>query len=73
MHHVSRHLTDRQNDRAVAWNSIGIAASRQLSGGANDVSARLDLARIETGVHVKGVRGDLAIERCQWRVGNVDQ
>lgn len=46
IHHVSRHLTDRQNDRAVAWNSIGVAASREFSMGANDVRARLDLAHV---------------------------
>jgi hypothetical protein len=46
VHHVSRHLTDRQNDRAVAWNSIGIAVDREFSRGANRVKARLDLAHV---------------------------
>lgn len=46
VHHVSRHLTDRQNDRAVAWNSIGVAASRQFTKGDNTFRARLDLAHV---------------------------
>jgi hypothetical protein len=46
VHHVSRHLTDRQNDRAVAWNSVGIAADREFSSGRNRLRARLDLAHV---------------------------
>jgi hypothetical protein len=46
IHHVSRHLTDRQNNRAVAWNSVGVAASREFSRGGNDFRARLDLAHV---------------------------
>lgn len=46
IHHVSRHLTDRQNDRAVAWNSIGVAASRVFERGGTNVQARLDLAHV---------------------------
>jgi len=46
IHHVSRHLTDRQNDRAVAWNSAGIAATRAFDSGANHFQARLDLAHV---------------------------
>ena len=46
VHHVSRHLTDRQNDRAVAWNSVGIAASRAFAAGDNRFHARFDAARV---------------------------
>jgi hypothetical protein len=46
VHHVSRHLTDRQNDRAVAWNSLGVAAGRGFSSGANRFQARIDLAHV---------------------------
>lgn len=46
VHHVSRHLTDRQNDRAVAWNSVGAAIGREFEAGGNHVQARLDLARV---------------------------
>lgn len=46
VHHVSRHLTDRQNDRAVAWNSIGIAASRTVRARASTVRARFDFAHV---------------------------
>jgi hypothetical protein len=43
---VSRHLTDRQNDRAVAWNSIGVAASRAFASGPNRFQARFDAAHV---------------------------
>jgi hypothetical protein len=46
VHHVSRHLTDRQNDRAVAWNSLGVAADREFSAAGNLMRARLDLAHV---------------------------
>lgn len=46
IHHVSRHLTDRQNDRAVAWNSVGIAGQRLFNAGENAVRLRFDLAQV---------------------------
>ncbi len=46
IHHVSRHLTDRQNDRAVAWNSVGVAASRAFVTGANRFQVRFDAAHV---------------------------
>jgi hypothetical protein len=46
IHHVSRHLSDRQNDRAVAWNSVGVAASREFAGDTSRLKARLDLAHV---------------------------
>lgn len=46
IHHVSRHLTDRQNNRAVAWNSIGVAAQRTFTQGATSARLRFDLAHV---------------------------
>lgn len=46
LHHVSRHLADRQNDRAVAWNSVGLAAQRTFAKGATAARARFDVAYV---------------------------
>lgn len=46
IHHVSRHLTDRQNDRAVAWNAVGAAAQRVLGREEAGGRIRFDLAQV---------------------------
>jgi hypothetical protein len=48
IHHVSRHLSDRQNDRAVAWNTIGVAAAREFGNisGPSSSHLRFDLAKV---------------------------
>lgn len=46
IHHVSRHLADRQNDRAVAWNAAGAAAQRLLGDDRAGGRVRFDLARV---------------------------
>ena len=46
IHHVSRHLSDRQNDRAVAWNSVGAAAQRLLGDARAGGRIRFDLAQV---------------------------
>ena len=46
IHHVSRHLTDRLNERAIAWNSFGIAAARTFTTGATSARVRFDLAHV---------------------------
>ena len=46
IHHVSRHLTDRLNTRAIAWNSIGAAAQRTFTRGDTSGRVRFDLARV---------------------------
>lgn len=46
IHHVSRHLTDRQNDRAVAWNAAGAAAQRMFGSETAGGRVRLDLAQV---------------------------
>lgn len=46
IHHVSRHLTDRLNERAIAWNSAGVAAQRAFARGPSSARVRLDLAHV---------------------------
>lgn len=46
IHHVSRHLTDRENDRAVAWNSIGVAAERSIARGETHLRGRVDVGKV---------------------------
>ena len=46
LHHVSRHLSDRQNDRALAWNSIGVAAERSITRGSTHLRGRIDLGKV---------------------------
>lgn len=46
IHHVSRHLTDRLNERAIAWNSIGAAAQRTFTRGDSSARVRVDLAHV---------------------------
>jgi hypothetical protein len=46
LHHVSRHLTDRENDRAVAWNSIGVAAERAMDARGTRLRGRVDIGKV---------------------------
>ena len=46
VHHVSRHLTDRLNERAIAWNSIGAAAQHTFGSGDTSARVRFDLAHV---------------------------
>jgi hypothetical protein len=46
LHHVSRHLSDRENDRAVAWNSIGVAAERSIARGGTQLRGRVNVAKV---------------------------
>jgi len=46
LHHVSRHLTDRFNDRVVAWNTYGVRAVRSLHTGGMSWRGGLELSRV---------------------------
>jgi hypothetical protein len=46
LHHVSRHLTDRENRRGVAWNSIGGAAERWVTRGSTRLRGRADVGKV---------------------------
>jgi hypothetical protein len=42
LHHVSRHLSDRPNDDAIAWNVAGLRLLRQLQRGKQTITLRLE-------------------------------
>jgi hypothetical protein len=46
IHHVSRHLTDRLNTRAIARNSNGAAVQRTFAGDRNSARVRIELAHV---------------------------
>lgn len=46
LHHVSRHLTDRENGRVVAWNTMGVRAMRSLAAGGMAWRGGLELSRV---------------------------
>ncbi len=46
LHHVSRHLTDRENDSVVAWNTIGGRATRGVHAGKFIVEGAIEGGKI---------------------------
>jgi hypothetical protein len=42
-YHLSRHLADRPNRLAVAWNMMGVRLQRELTSGRTHVDARVDV------------------------------
>jgi hypothetical protein len=45
-HHVSRHLTDRDNQRAISWNTVAVRADRRFAISSSTVDARLELGHM---------------------------
>ena len=46
LHHVSRHLSDRFTDHAIAWNTLDVAAERRFRAGETTGQIRLDLGKV---------------------------
>jgi hypothetical protein len=45
-HHVSRHLADRDNPRAISWNTAAVRADRRFALSSSTVDARIELGHI---------------------------
>jgi hypothetical protein len=46
LHHISRHLGDRPNTAAIAWNILQIRALRRLTAGNTTIDLRADLGKV---------------------------
>lgn len=45
-HHESRHLSDRETDRAIAWNTVGVRATRRWDPHPSTVSASAEFEHV---------------------------
>ena len=44
-HHVSRHLSDRENPATIAWNVLLVRATRTFAAGASSLDAQIEVGR----------------------------